>query len=225
MATVEIFSAEVCPYAHRTRLALLEKGVDFTLTEIDLKNKPSWFPSVSPYGKVPAIRHNGQIVYESAIINEYLDEVFPNPPLMPKDPVRRAQARIWVDYFNTRYNVISFRLIREIDESKHPALIKEYYDALRFMENEGLKKLGSGPFWMAEGLTLVDLALYPSFERFATLEHYRGVRIPEDCARLRRWVETMRERPSVKKIAHPGSFYVERSAAYAGRPTRAQAAE
>jgi glutathione S-transferase len=225
MPTVEIFSAEVCPYAQRTRLALLEKGVDFTLTEIDLKNKPAWFPTVSPYGKVPAIRHAGQIVYESAIINEYLDEVFPTPRLMPKEPLRRALARIWVDYFNTRYNVVSYKLLRETDEAKQPALVKEFYDTLRFMENEGLRKLGSGPFWVAEGLTLVDLALYPSFERFATVEHYRGVRIPEDCTRLRTWVETMRERPSVKKIAHPGAFYIERAAAYAGRPTRAIAAE
>jgi glutathione S-transferase len=55
MAEVEIYSASVCPYAHRTRLALLEKGVDFKLTEIDLQNKPEWFADVSPYGKVPVI--------------------------------------------------------------------------------------------------------------------------------------------------------------------------
>ncbi|MSO64294.1 MAG: glutathione S-transferase family protein [Alphaproteobacteria bacterium] len=224
MATVEIFSAEVCPYAHRTRLALLEKGVDFTLTEIDLKNKPSWFAQVSPYGKVPSIRHNGHIVYESAIVNEYLDEVFPTPPMMPKDPARRALARIWIDYFNTRCNVIAYKLIRETDETKHPALVKEFNETLRFMENEGLRKLGQGPFWMAEGITLVDVALYPSFERFCTLEHYRGIRIPEDCSRLKTWVETMRARPSVRKIANQPSFYIERSSAYAGRPTRVAAA-
>lgn len=83
MADIEIFSANACPYAQRTRFMLTEKGVPFSLTEIDLRNKPAWFKDVSPYGKVPVIRHRGQVIYESAIINEYLEEVFPEPPLMP----------------------------------------------------------------------------------------------------------------------------------------------
>jgi glutathione S-transferase len=70
---IELFSARVCPFAHRTRLALLEKGLDFALTEIDFKNKPQHFLEVSRYGKVPAIVHDGNEVYESAIINEYLE--------------------------------------------------------------------------------------------------------------------------------------------------------
>ena len=85
MGTVEIFSAEVCPYAHRTRLVLMQKGVDFSLTEIDLSNKPEWFTEVSPYGKVPSIRHDGRIIYESSIINEYLDAVERLNNLLPKE--------------------------------------------------------------------------------------------------------------------------------------------
>ena len=84
MSDVEIFSAEVCPYAQRTRMVLVEKGVDFTLREVDLANKPDWFLEVSPYSKVPVIRHQGRVVYESANINEYLDEVYPEPPMMPE---------------------------------------------------------------------------------------------------------------------------------------------
>ena len=84
MSDVEIFSAEVCPYAQRTRMVLVEKGVDFTLREVDLVNKPDWFLEVLPYSKVPVIRHQGRVVYESAIINEYLDEVYPEPPMMPE---------------------------------------------------------------------------------------------------------------------------------------------
>ena len=97
MAEVEIYSSTVCPYAHRTRLTLLEKGIDFKLTEIDLENKPDWFSEISPSGKVPVIKHKNDRVWESTIINEYLDEVFPTPPLMPLDSGRRAIARIWID--------------------------------------------------------------------------------------------------------------------------------
>ncbi|MBD2538399.1 glutathione S-transferase N-terminal domain-containing protein [Coleofasciculus sp. FACHB-SPT36] len=69
MAEVEIYSASVCPYAHRTRLALLEKGVEFKLTEIDLHNKPEWFADVSPYGKVPVIKYGSDRIWESTIIS------------------------------------------------------------------------------------------------------------------------------------------------------------
>ena len=94
---VEIISADVCPFAQRSRIVLLEKEVDFILSEIDLKNKPDWFLRVSPYSKVPVLRYGETRIYESAIINEYLDEVFPKPPLMPSDPERRAEARIWIE--------------------------------------------------------------------------------------------------------------------------------
>jgi glutathione S-transferase len=215
MAQVEIFSAEVCPYAHRTRLALLEKGVDFTLTEIDLKNKPAWFKDVSPYGKVPSVRVGKDIVYESAIVNEYVDEVFPNPPMMPKDPARRALARIWIDFCNTRLNVTTHGYLRALDAETQAKLRAELDAHLRFMETEGFAKMGPGPYWMAEGVTLVDVAYYPSFERFCNIEHYRGYRIPDDCVRLKAWIAAMRERPSVKSIANSADFYIKRAAAYA----------
>jgi glutathione S-transferase len=93
MADVVIYSSAGCPYAHRTRLTLLEKNVDFTLTEIDLENKPDWFTKVSPLSKVPVIQHGKNRVWESTIINEYLDEVFSDAPLMPIDPGERANAR------------------------------------------------------------------------------------------------------------------------------------
>jgi glutathione S-transferase len=80
---MELFTARVCPYAHRTRLVLLEKGLEFEHIEIDFKNKSERFLAVSPYGKVPALVHDRETIYESAIINEYLDEAFPDPPLMP----------------------------------------------------------------------------------------------------------------------------------------------
>lgn len=98
MAGIVIYSATLCPYAHRSRLTLLEKGVEFQLIEIDLQNKPEGFTDISPYGKVPAIKHGYKRVWESAIINEYLDEVFPEPPLLPANAIDKAQARIWIDF-------------------------------------------------------------------------------------------------------------------------------
>ncbi len=223
MATVEIFSAEVCPYAHRTRLVLMYKNVDFSLTEIDLKNKPAWFKEVSPYGKVPSIRHDGRIVYESAIVNEYLDEVFPMPALMPTTPHGRAMARAWVDYGNTRFNVASYSLVRETDSAAQGALRDELDACLLFMENEGMRKLGDGPYWLGAEPSLVDFSYYPFFERFCNVEHYRDYTIPAACTRIRAWIDTMKDMPIVREIANPPAFYIERAKAYAA-PDR-QAAE
>ena len=70
----------------RTRMVLHEKGIDFEVHEVDLSNKSEEFLSVSPYGKVPVLRVNGTSLYESNIVNEYLEEVYDSPRLMPEDP-------------------------------------------------------------------------------------------------------------------------------------------
>ena len=215
MAKVKIYSAEVCPYAQRTRLMLAEKGVDFELTEIDLANKPDWFGGISPYGKVPVVVHGDDRVYESAIINEYLEEAYPEPPLMPKAPGRRALARIWIDYCNTRFTAPFYKIMLEQDPEKRKPLLEDLTTALKFMEHEGLRKLGDGPYWMGEQLTLVDFAYYPFFERFCVVEHYRNFHIPEECTRLKAWVEAMRFRPSVKEIENSPEYYIKRYSKYA----------
>jgi glutathione S-transferase len=99
MSQIKLFSARACPFAHRTRLVLSHKKLPFELVEVELQNKPAWFDAkLSGYGKVPALEHDGQHLWESAIVNEYLDEVFPAPRLSPADPAPRARARIWIDY-------------------------------------------------------------------------------------------------------------------------------
>ncbi|NKB45706.1 MAG: hypothetical protein GKS03_15655 [Alphaproteobacteria bacterium] len=148
MPDIELFSFEACPFAQRTRMMMIEKGIDCALTEVDLHNKPDWWKELSPHGKVPLVRHNGEIVYESRIINEYLEEVFPEPALLPVDPMRRATARIWIDYCDTYFLPALHRLIadreNEQKQSENRALITERF---LFIENEGLRKLGSGPFF------------------------------------------------------------------------------
>ena len=76
MDPIKIYSSARCPYAQRTRMLMIEKELPFELTEVDLRNKPDWFLKVSPYGKVPVIVDDGETIYESAIINEYLEEKY-----------------------------------------------------------------------------------------------------------------------------------------------------
>jgi glutathione S-transferase len=214
-ATIELFSARVCPYAHRTRLVLAEKGLDFELTEIDFKHKPERFLEVSRYGKVPAIVHRGHEVYESAIINEYLEEVFPKPRLMPEDPGLRAQVRIWIDYCDDHFLDDLYGAIRNQDPAKHGALKDKVVAHLRTLEDAHARLSGGGPYWLGAEASLLDFALYPFFERLPAWAHYRGLGIPDDCVHLRRWLAVMAERPSVRAIANTPEYYIERYQNYA----------
>ena len=93
----EIVSAKTCPYVQRVMILLEEKGVEYTHTTIDLKNKPAWFKQLSPLGKVPLLKLLvGRVLFESQVINEYLDEV-EAPELNPLDPVTKAENRAWIE--------------------------------------------------------------------------------------------------------------------------------
>ncbi len=197
MSTLELISYAACPYAQRTRMVLIEKGLDFTLMEVDLSNKPDWFDEISPYGKVPVIRHEGRTIYESAVINEYLEEVFPTPSLMPAGAFARAQARIWMHYCDAYYLPASFKLSAvHKDPSMKAEAVQKLEDAFRFLENEGLRKLSDGPFWFGEKVSLVDTHYSPFLERFAAYEEIFGVRMPAECMRIREWLSAMALRKS-----------------------------
>jgi glutathione S-transferase len=217
---VEIISADICPFAQRSRIVLLEKGVDFTLSEIDLKNKPDWFLRISPYSKVPVLRHGETCIYESAIINEYLDEMFPEPPLMPGSPADRAGARIWIDFCNNRFVTTFYKLLLEQDRNKQDDYREQMLDHLRFIETEALFVApSSGPYWMGKDFFLVDASFAPFFERFVALEHYRDVVIPPQCTRLCVWITALRERESVKTTSRSRDYFIARYASYADGTT------
>jgi len=93
----EIVSAKTCPYVQRVMILLEEKGIEYTHTTIDLKSKPAWFEQLSPLGKVPLLKlPNGHVLFESQVINEYLDEV-ERPELHPADPIEKAENRAWIE--------------------------------------------------------------------------------------------------------------------------------
>lgn len=197
---IEIISSSICPYALRTRMALREKGIDFKLNIIDLNNKPEWFFKISPYGKVPVLRHGDTIIFESAVINEYLEDLFPERPLLPSDPAARARARIWIDFANVRFIPQIYKLLLAQKAEKQTAHAQKLVEALLMMEREGLGK-SEGPYWLGEKLSLVDLSFLPHFQRLSAVEHCRDFRIPDECGLLRNWLELMQRRPSVKEIS------------------------
>lgn len=202
MAEIELFSAAICPYAQRARMALIEKDLPFRLIEIDTHDKPMWFKDVSPYGKVPVLRHGDVLVYESRIVNEYLDEAFPAPPLLPRAPAARAQARIWIDYCDTQLvPAMSAFLIDRRNPEKQNKNREALRERFRFIEEEGLRKLGTGPYWLGEEVSLVDLQFMPMFERLPCYVELWDAPAAGQFPRLQAWISKMQLRPSHQRTA------------------------
>lgn len=215
MADIQFITAEVCPFAQRTLIALLEKDIVHEHTEVDLRAKPDWFDEVSPYSKVPVLRHGENRVYESSIINEYLEDAYPEPPLMPADAAQRARARIWIDFDNVKFVPAFYKVLLADDETRRAELAETIVDALRFIEKEALSARNGGSYWLGSDLSLADVAIYPHMERLAVLEEYRGISVPKDCGRFREWLGAMAERPSVQKTAHDADYHVKAYSHYA----------
>jgi len=102
-----LYSGTTCPFSHRCRIVLYEKGMDFQILDVDLMNKPEDLAVMNPYNRTPVLVERDLILYESNIINEYIDERFPHPQLMPADPVMRARARLIL--FRMENEILNFQ--------------------------------------------------------------------------------------------------------------------
>jgi glutathione S-transferase len=215
METIELFSARVCPFAHRSRLALMEKHLPFTLIEIDLRNKPDWYSQLNPAGAVPTLRQGDFVLRESLIINEYVNECSPEPALLPATAQLRAQARLWIDYAGSRFVPLFYRLLKAQRAAEQGDAAVELCKVLAVLDDELKRRRGEGCYWFGWQVGLTDIAFYPWFERWGVLEHYRGLRIPDHLTALLGWIETMRDRDAVELGSEPAVYYVKEYADYA----------
>ena len=175
-------------------MVLHEKGVDFEVNEVDLSNKSEEFLNVSPYGKVPVLRVNGTSLYESNIVNEYLDEVYDSPRLMPEDPEQRASARSWMafadDYFFPSIFTVRMGPQRGFSEEQLREAKEKLYDALSRLEHQ----LESGEYLVGE-YTLADIAHAGNFHRLGVLAKSGEVSL-EKYPKVMVWIERVESRES-----------------------------
>lgn len=209
MHDLQLYTFKLCPYAHRVRLALAEKQLVAEHIEIDLKNKPADFTALSPHGRVPLLVHGDFRLWESAIILEYLDETFPAHPLMPSRPADRAEARLWIDFADSRLFAATHRLIFTTDESVRRELIAEMVESVRFLERETTGRRKQGPYLLGSGFTLADIALYPWFEQAPTLARFSAFEMPADCAGIAGWRDAVAARPAVNGCARSDDWYAD----------------
>lgn len=193
MPEIELISFDLCPFVQRSVITLLEKDIPFKRTNIDLANKPDWFLQISPLGKVPVLRINGNILFESAVINEYLDEITP-PSMHPGDPLQKAINRAWIEY-GTELSNLSFKMVLTGDEKVMEQSLEALQDKFEFLD----KNLANEPFFNGAPFSLIDAAYAPVFIRIEyLLKQAVDDIIPPGCKRVLNWRDAILAREAVQ---------------------------
>lgn len=189
---LELISHHLCPYVQRAAIVLAEKGIPFRRTMIDLAAKPDWFVAISPLGKVPLLRSGAGVLFESAAIVDYLDEVYV-PALHPANPFARAQHRGWIAVASATLDAIG-GLYNAPEASAFDARVADL--EARFLTVEAA--LGDGPFFAGVAFSMVDAAFAPIFRYFDVLEHHLALGVFAGKPKVARWRKALAARPSVR---------------------------
>ncbi|MEY3943046.1 MAG: hypothetical protein RLZZ133_736 [Pseudomonadota bacterium] len=196
-----LYSGTTCPFSQRCRFVLFEKGMDFDIRDVDLFNKPEDISVMNPYGQVPILVERDLILYESNIINEYIDERFPHPQLMPADPVQRARARLLLLNFE-RELFVNVEPLEKQDTKR--------MDKARVVVRDRLSQLApvvaKSKFMLGEDFSMIDVALAPLLWR---LELY-GIELPKAAAPVLKYAERIFSRPAFFEALTPSEKVMRR---------------
>jgi len=201
-----LYSGTTCPFSQRCRFVLFEKGMDFEIRDVDLYNKPEDISIMNPYGQVPILVERDLILYESNIINEYIDERFPHPQLMPADPVMRARARLFLFNFEREL----FVHVQQLERRDQPKDAAKLMEKARQQIRDRLTQLTpifiKNKYMLGEDFSMLDVAIAPLLWR---LDHY-GIEMPKSAAPLLRYAERIFSRPAYIEALTPSEKVMRR---------------
>ncbi|TIP00393.1 MAG: glutathione S-transferase family protein [Mesorhizobium sp.] len=208
-----LVSHHLCPYVQRAAIALAEKGVPFERVNVDLADKPEWFRAISPLGKVPLLRvrhgHLEEVIFESAVILEFLEETEANP-LHPADPLARARHRAWIEFGSAILNAIG-RFYSATNEAAFLHESRGLSEMFARVEAE-LPARQSGPWFAGERFSLVDAVYGPIFRYFDTFDRIDDFGILDGKPLVQAWRAALSRRQSVKEAV--GADYPQRLHAF-----------
>ncbi len=224
---LELVSFKTCPYVQRSRITMLHKGVDHAVTYIDLADPPEWFATKSPLGKVPILLvkdgGNEDVLFESAVINEFVDEVSTDKGrLMPEDAVQRAQTRAWIE-FGSNCLTDFYQASIAKDEAGHRKHVAELNKKLARLDAQVV-----GPYFLGETFTLADAALAPMLMRFDWFEQFAEFTLSA-FPKLAAWRDTLLALPAVQQSIVPEwkelqNGYMVRAGSWLGQQIEASGA-
>ncbi|HEZ6249443.1 TPA: glutathione S-transferase N-terminal domain-containing protein [Neisseria meningitidis] len=191
-----LYSGITCPFSHRCRFVLYEKGMDFEIKDVDIYNKPEDLAVMNPYNQVPVLVERDLVLHESNIINEYIDERFPHPQLMPGDPVMRGRGRL-----------VLYRMEKElfnhVQVLENPAATNKEQAKAHEAIGNGLTMLApsfsKSKYILGEDFSMIDVALAPLLWR---LDHY-DVKLGKSAAPLLKYAERIFQREAFIEALTP----------------------
>jgi len=196
-----LYSGTTCPFSQRCRIVLFEKGMDFQVIDVDLTNKPEDLAVINPYNRVPVLVERDLVLYEANIINEYIDERFPHPQLMPADPVMRARARLFLHNFEDQL----FDHIADIESGND-----KLADKARAIVRDNLVQIApifnKQEYMLGDEFSMLDVAIAPLLWR---LVHY-GIELPKQASPLLKYAERIFSRPAYIEAMTPSEKAMRR---------------
>lgn len=190
--SLHLISFKTCPFVQRAVITLKHKNIDFDITYIDLADPPAWFLEISPLGKVPVLKVDGEILFESAVINEYLDEIT-GGELQPNDPLARARNRAWIEFASNMLGTL-YMMKMSKDEKSYT----KYRDLLVSQLERVERRLGEGPWFNGEDFSLADTAFAPLFRQNSVAGGKLSVLDQVAMPKLNAWAERLLALPEVR---------------------------
>ena len=192
-----LVSFDLCPYVQRAAIVLAEKGLPFTRRDVDLSAKPDWFKAISPLGKVPLLQVGKDVIFESAVIVEYIEDTTPNP-LHPADPLRRAQHRSWMEYGSS---ILADIWVLETTKDRAFLMQKAKILHEKFARVEAEASLV--PYFSGSTFCIVDAVFAPVFRYFDVFDAIADLGIFTGLPKVAAWRQALSTRVSVANAVRP----------------------
>ena len=180
-SVMTLFSAPTDPWSHRARIVLAEKGIAIDLVEVDMNDLPEDLIDLNPYHSVPTLVDRDLVLYDSRVIIEYLDERFPHPPLMPIDPVTRAQFRVALYRVERDWYALATDIQAETKTADHSR--KVLGEAIC----ASAEVFKAKPFFLSDEFSLVDASIAPILWRLPSY----GIELPVQAMPITKYMNSI----------------------------------
>lgn len=198
---LHIIGHTLCPYVQRAVITMLELGIPFDRTDIDLDDKPDWFTELSPTGKVPVLVVNkSTVLFESSVISEYLSELGPRS-LHPVEDLERGKHRAWMAYGDQILAIIANIIYRTQTQKEQDQAFGKIAGMLEILDTQ----MAETPYFGGRQFHLIDAVFATVFRFFPVIEPLAPMDLFAESPRLISWRVALAERPSVKR-AVPDHF-------------------
>lgn len=192
-----LVSHQLCPYVQRAAIVLAEKNIVFKRIHVDLSNKPDWFLRISPLGKTPVLLVDGEPIFESAVICEYLEDTT-LPRLHPDNALQRARHRAWMEFGSAVLNTIA-----GLYNAADGKVLQDKVVEMRKRFEQIEVALGDGPYFAGQHFSVVDAVFGPVFRYFDVIDGIADLAIFKATPRVRAWRAALAARPTVRDAVDP----------------------